>query len=188
MSATVVWFTGLSGSGKTTIADAAEAALRQRNKRVLVLDGDDIRNMTHRHLNFSPAEIRENNRLIADMCRNALPDYDVILVPIISPFKDSRLSVRTSLEDVFVEVYVQASLNVVIERDPKGLYRKALQGELSGFIGLDSSVPYEPPDSPEVVLDTETCDIESCVDSLVQFILAKECSSSVSLGRAPEKR
>src|SRR5438874_2199244 len=123
--ALVAWFTGLSGSGKSTIAHLVTEQLRASGRRVLVLDGDAVRDREHRHLVFTPADIRENNRLIAELCRRSLGDTDVILVPVISPFRDARAAARAQLGAVFHEVYIKASLEAVSSRDPKGLYRRA---------------------------------------------------------------
>jgi len=172
----VAWFTGLSGSGKTTIAVRASEILTERGLQVLSVDGDDIRATVHRHLGFSPADIRENNRLIADLCHESLPKYDVILVPIISPFKESRDAARVLLGDAFFEIYVRTSLEEAIRRDPKGLYRRALEGSLHGFIGIAIEVPYQPPDAAEITLDTENEDAEVCAQQLVSYLLAGQCS------------
>jgi len=167
----VAWFTGLSGAGKTTIADRASDILTELGLRVLSLDGDAVRATLNRHLGFSGADIRENNRLIANLCLESLAEYDVILVPIISPFKDSRAAARVLLEKNFSEVYVHASLEEAIRRDPKGLYQKALDGSLAGFIGIAADVPYEKPDAAEITLDTEKENMETCAQHLVKFLL-----------------
>ena len=173
MSGKVAWFTGLSGAGKTTIARRTFEILEERGKRVLSLDGDVVRATANQHLGFSPEDIRENNRLIAGLCRESLPEYDVILVPIISPFKDSRAAARVLLGNDFTEVYVHVSLEEAIRRDPKGLYQKALDGSLPGFIGVAADIPYEPPDTAEITLDTENEDVEVCAQRLVNFLLAE---------------
>ena len=167
----VAWFTGLSGAGKTTISQRVAQLLTGRDQKVLVLDGDVVRATLHRHLGLSPADIRENNRLIVGICRKSLAEYDVILVPIISPFRDSREAARCELGSAFVEVYVRASLAEVARRDPKGLYLEASQGKLSGLIGVAEEVPYEPPDTPELVLDTEEHGVEVCAAELAEYLL-----------------
>jgi len=167
----VAWFTGLSGAGKSTIAAEAVLLLERRGQQVAVIDGDAVRERLHRHLGFSPDDIRENNRLIAGLCRDALGEHDVVLVPIISPFRDSRRQARQALGDAFVEVYVKASLEEVSRRDPKGLYRHAREGRLQGLIGLAADVPYEPPEHPDLVLDTEHADARACAARLVEHLL-----------------
>ncbi len=164
------WFTGLSGSGKSTIVNKAAALLEKRNKRIEVLDGDVVRSQIHRYLGFTPEDIKENNRLIAEMCVKKRNLYDYIFVPIISPFAESRSEARRIIKDYFYLVYCKASLETVIGRDAKGLYKKALAGELDNFIGVDKKVPYQPPKDADLVLDTEKEDIETSVDRLVKFV------------------
>lgn len=167
----VAWFTGISGSGKTTIAELVAARLTPLGLRVCILDGDAVRASAHRHLGFSPADIRENNRLLAMLCRDALANHDVVLVPVISPFRDAREGARRVLGAAFAEIYVKASLTEVARRDPKGLYQRVQAGELRGFIGIAPEVPYEPPDQPDLVLDTEQDGPGACASRLVEFLL-----------------
>ncbi len=169
MSGTVAWFSGLSGSGKTSIAERTSEILRKDGERVTILDGDAVRNNEHRHLGFTTADIKENNRLIALMCLHHMSEYDVILVPIISPFRESREAAKQTLGKAFAEVYVKASLEEVMRRDPKGHYRKVREGELPGFIGVDGGVPYEPPLTPDLILDTESYKMEECASQLAGF-------------------
>lgn len=171
MRGRVAWFTGLSGSGKSTIAGLASEALRDRGLRVSILDGDAVRDRAHRHLGFTPADISENNRLIAGLCRDALADHDVVLVPVISPFRDARAEAKRVIGTPFVEVYVKASLDEVATRDPKGLYRDAREGRLHGLIGFAADMPYEPPDDPDLILDTERDDARNCAAHLVAFLM-----------------
>lgn len=171
MTGRVAWFTGLSGAGKSTIAELAATMLRERGQRVAIIDGDTVRAQRHRHLGFSPADIRENNRLIAELCREALAFHDIILVPIISPFRDSRHAAKLALGQAFVEVHVKASLAAVSRRDPKGLYRQASEGRLTGLIGLSPDVQYEPPLHADIVLETESRDPRGCAETLVAALL-----------------
>ena len=174
--AKVAWFTGLSGVGKSTIAQRTAELLTERGHRVLVLDGDAVRESLHRHLGFNPDDIRENNRLMVGLCQDRVTDYDYILVPMISPFHDSRANARERLGQGFFEVYVSASLDEVRRRDPKGLYRKASAGELSNLIGVSPEVPYEPPESPELALDTEQMDAEACATKLAESLMEAAAS------------
>lgn len=173
MPCRIAWFTGLSGSGKTTIAKRAAEILTHSGYQVMTLDGDMVRSRLHRHLGYSRADIEENNRLIAGLCKESMSDFDVILVPIISPFRESRKAAREVLGDAFAEVYVYASLHEVQRRDPSGLYEKERQGQLPGLIGVAKEVPYEPPASPKLLLDTERDDAESCSNQLVEYLLSE---------------
>lgn len=170
----VFWFTGLSGSGKTTIANETAQLFLKRNKKVKLFDGDVIREKVNKHLSFSPGDIRENNKIMAELCVKDNADCDYIFVTAISPFEDSRGMARRIVGDCLYFVYVKASLNEVVKRDPKGLYRKALSGEIKYFIGIDKNVPYHVPKHPDLVLDTEKEDIKACIDRLTQFINIKE--------------
>jgi adenylylsulfate kinase len=171
---TVLWFTGLSGSGKSTIAGRFARILKKEGKKVLMLDDDVVRNTLHRHLGFTPEDIRENNELIARMCSDNLGKFDYILVPIISPFADSRKKARELLAGSFFEIYTKASLDVVIKRDVKGLYSRALKGEISNFIGISPEVPYEDPQNPDVVLETDKEELDISVRKLQIFFNPKE--------------
>lgn len=169
--ALVLWFTGLSGSGKTTIANRLCIALEKHHKKVLVLDGDAIRSTVHRHLRFTPEDIKRNNEQIARLCVKHQTEYDVIIVPIISPFIESRQKARQIIRNGFVEVYVKASLETVAERDVKGLYKRAIAGEISDFIGVDPSVPYEAPHTPDIILKTENEDIPGVTKRLLEYVI-----------------
>jgi len=154
--ALVVWFTGLSGSGKTTIAELAAEQLRLQEFKVRIIDADTVRQNTTKHLGFSPEDISENNRIIAQICSEQRNNFDLILIPIISPFRQIREEIRQKLGEPFLEVYIKASVDTVLKRDPKGLYKSAKEGRTSSMIGLTSEAPYEVPQNPELVLDTET--------------------------------
>jgi adenylylsulfate kinase len=169
----VLWFTGLSGSGKTTIADKLYDELVNDGKSAIILDGDKIRSTIHKNLGFTPDDIKKNNELIAKLCLKYNGKYDYILVPIISPFTASRKKAKELIGKNFIEVYVQASLETVIKRDVKGLYNKALRGEIPNFIGISSGVPYEEPFNPDVVLNTEKEDIDTVVKKMVGLIRKK---------------
>ena len=167
----VAWFTGLSGAGKSTIAARTEELLSDQGLRVLTLDGDNVRATRYPKLGFSIEDIYENNRRFVALCQDSIGDYDVILVPKISPFLEQRAIARRELGDAYVEVYVQASLNEVTLRDTKGLYRDAREGKLSGMVGVAPEVPFEPPETAELVLDTETLDVDDCAAKLADFLL-----------------
>ncbi|MQF95108.1 MAG: adenylyl-sulfate kinase [SAR202 cluster bacterium] len=172
MTALVAWMTGLSGAGKSTIAEKTAALLEEMGNKVLVLDGDAVRSKISPALGFTREDILENDRRLISLCLEAVSDYDVILVPKISPFKEQRAVTRQNLGEGFVEVYVRASIETVSTRDPKGLYKDSREGRLKGLIGVAPEVPYEPPESPELVLDTETSDPDSCARTLCDHLLA----------------
>jgi adenylylsulfate kinase len=147
-----IWFTGLSGSGKSTIAHLLEGELRERGHKVEVLDGDVVRTNLSKGLGFSK-EDRDTNILRIGWVCEVLSRNDVVAIgAAISPYRDIRDQVRASI-GLFVEVYMEAPLEVLADRDPKGLYRKAMAGEIKGFTGVDD--PYEPPLNPEVVCHTD---------------------------------
>lgn len=170
MKTLVLWFTGLSGSGKTTIADLVCQKLAKKDKKVKLLDGDVIRDTIHKDLKFTPEDIKENNRLIALICKENIGLYDYILVPIISPFRENRNFAREQLSPQFAEIYVKASLNTCMKRDVKGLYKKVKEGLIDNFIGISSSVPYEAPDKPDIIIDTENEDVLASVEKVFEYI------------------
>lgn len=170
MSAAVLWFTGLSGSGKTTIANELKRKIENRGYTVRVFDGDDIRNSEHKHLGFTREDIEENNRLIAQLCLKNIDSYDFILVPIISPFLKSREMARKILGDSFIEIYISASLAECMSRDVKGLYKKALRCEIENFIGISVDVPYEIPKAPEIIVDTQKENIDESVEIILNYM------------------
>ena len=170
MSAVVLWFTGLSGSGKTTIAEKVFSVLQENGKRILLLDGDVIRNTIHNNLTFTPADIKENNRRIVDLCLANMECYDYILVPVISPFRESRYYAKQALRPYFLEIYIKADIKECISRDVKGLYQKAIQGQIKNFIGISPNTPYEPPLSADLTIYTQNMSVEESSFMLLQFI------------------
>ncbi len=125
-------------------------------------------------MTFSPEHIEENNRIIAELCARDLKKYDYILVPVISPFKRSRDLAKKIIGPSFNLVHVKVSTEEAIRRDPKGLYRQALEGRIVNFIGIDKRVPYQPPKKADLVLDTEKEDAGTCVARIIRFIDLKE--------------
>ena len=165
----VLWFTGLSGAGKSSMANALEQALFQRGYHSYLLDGDNIRHGLNRDLGFSDQDRVENIRRIGEVAKLMADAGLVVLTAFISPFQADRQLVRSLMgEGEFVEIYVKASLAACEARDPKGLYKRARAGEIKHFTGIDS--PYEPPTNPEVIIDTETLSIEQGVDLLIQYL------------------
>lgn len=168
--AKILWFTGLSGSGKSTIADRLAETLENMNFKVLTLDGDNIRNTLNRHLQFTPENIKENNRSIVSLCEKYWTEYDFIIVSVISPFKESREYARVTLSPSFKEIYIRADLQECIRRDVKGLYEKALKGAINNFIGISPRTPYEEPLNPDIVVDTQHESIPDCVNVIMNNI------------------
>lgn len=156
----VVWLTGLSGAGKSTISEALVPELRAAGKKVEVLDGDIVRTHLSRGLGFSREDRDLNVARIAFVAHLLARNGVVVVVAAISPFKQAREDARKTIGD-FVEVHVAPPIETCIQRDTKGLYGKALAGELGSFTGI--SDPYEPPDAPEVHLDTSNVDLRACV-------------------------
>lgn len=169
-AAAVLWFTGLSGAGKTTVALAAKEKLEEEGYRVLVLDGDVVRATFNCHLGFTDVDIKMNNELIVDMCLSNRNNIDIIFVPIISPYQESRQGAKVRLGKEFYEIYFNASLSVVSKRDIKGLYAKAQAGELRNMIGVASSNPYEAPANPDLRIDSGSEPVEVSVRRLLDFI------------------
>jgi adenylyl-sulfate kinase len=159
----VVWFTGLSGAGKTTVARLLEQRLRASGERVEVLDGDVVRTRLSKGLGFSKEDRDENIRRIAFVCELLARHGVVAIVAAVSPYRSVRDEARARIPS-FVEVYMECPLDVLIERDTKGLYRKALAGEIQQFTGI--SDPYEPPVAPEVVLHSALETVEESVEKV----------------------
>ncbi|MDB2667123.1 sulfate adenylyltransferase subunit CysN [Luminiphilus sp.] len=165
----VVWLTGLSGSGKSTIANAAEKILHEQGYRTYILDGDNVRHGLSKDLGFTVADRVENIRRIAEVAKLMLDAGVIVLTAFISPFRDERDMAKSLFEpDDFLEVFVDTPLAVAEERDPKGLYKKARSGELPNFTGIDSE--YQPPKNPSLVLTTDGRTVEESAKELVELI------------------
>ena len=164
-----VWFTGLSGSGKSTIAFTVEHTLMARHRLAYVLDGDNIRHGLNRDLGFSAQDRQENIRRIGEMSRLFADVGVVTLASFISPYRSDRDNVRQRLDEGdFLEVFVNTPLEVCQDRDPKGLYQKARAGEIPNFTGI--SDPYEPPLSPELEIRTAECTIEEAAQQVIDLL------------------
>jgi bifunctional enzyme CysN/CysC len=162
----VLWFTGLSGAGKSTIANFVESELYRRGNFTYLLDGDNVRHGLNRDLGFTDADRVENIRRVAEVARLMADAGLIVLVSFISPFRSERQMARGLFEEGrFLEVFVDTPLEVAEERDPKGLYRKARSGELRNFTGIDS--PYEPPEDPQLRIDTTALAPEQCAALVV---------------------
>lgn len=165
-----VWLTGLSGSGKSSVAEVLEKQLYRREVRTFLLDGDNIRHGLNRDLGFSAEDRNENIRRIGEVARLFVDSAAVALAAFISPYRDVRRDVRETIgDDRFVEVFVDCPLEVCEERDPKGLYERAREGEIENFTGLDA--PYESPRDPEVTVDTEDApDAATCATQILEYL------------------
>ncbi|NJH85734.1 adenylyl-sulfate kinase [Staphylococcus agnetis] len=165
----ILWFTGLSGSGKSTISVALEKALFERGLNTYRLDGDNVRHGLNNNLGFSPEDRQENIRRIAEVSKLMVDAGLITLTAFISPYKADRDRAREIVEDgEFIEIYTKASVEACEKRDPKGLYQKARKGEIPEFTGI--SAPYEAPEHPEIVIDTEETSIEEAVLQILNYL------------------
>jgi adenylylsulfate kinase len=171
-SSLVVWLTGLSGSGKSTIADHLEQYLFKKGIHTANLDGDVLRTGLNKDLGFSEEDRSENIRRIAEISKILSDNGLVVITAFVSPFsKDRNLVKKTVGEENFIEIFVQTSIEECERRDVKGLYSKARKGELKNFTGIDS--PYENPINPDLIIDTEKTSIEDAVKVLSTLVLSK---------------
>ncbi|NGY80937.1 adenylyl-sulfate kinase [Bacillus megaterium] len=165
----IIWFTGLSGSGKSTIANALAQTLFTRKINSYVLDGDNVRHGLNKDLGFSEKERAENIRRIGEVSKLFVDSGLVVLTAFISPFQEDRDQARQLVEPKeFIEVYVKCSLDECEKRDPKKLYQKARAGNLKNFTGIDS--PYEEPVNPELVIETNSYSVEECVNKIINYL------------------
>ena len=167
----VLWFTGLSGSGKSTIANAVEVALCQEyGVHTYLLDGDNIRTGLNQDLTFSDEDRKENIRRIGEVCKLFVDAGIIVLTAFISPFIEDREQVRKLLpKGKFIEVYIDCPLEVCEQRDPKGLYKKARNGEIKNFTGIDSA--YQAPLSPEIIVQSGDLSVEDCAAKIIVTLL-----------------
>ncbi len=168
----LIWFTGLSGSGKSTIANVVEQKLFEQNIKTYTLDGDNIRKGINNDLTFSPEDRTENIRRIAETANLMVEAGLVVLAAFVSPYKKDRENIKSIVKDVnFVEVYINTSLEECERRDVKGLYKKARAGEIKNMTGI--SAPYEAPENPDIEILTENEDVEAAATRIVNFINIK---------------
>ncbi|MCG1146201.1 adenylyl-sulfate kinase [Staphylococcus epidermidis] len=165
----VIWFTGLSGSGKSTVSVALEKELFNEGKQTYRLDGDNVRHGLNKNLGFSPEDRSENIRRIGEVAKLMVEAGALTVTAFISPYKEDREGVRALLEDnEFIEVYTKCSVEECEKRDPKGLYKKARSGEIPEFTGI--SAPYQAPENPEITIDTEHDTIEQSVEQIIRYL------------------
>lgn len=162
----VIWFTGLSGSGKSTIANALEKELYKRGKLTYILDGDNVRLALNKDLGFENKDRQENIRRIGELSKILVDLGAITLCTFVSPLREDRDKVRNLLGTDYIEVYVKCNIEVCESRDPKNLYKRARNGEIKNFTGIDS--PYESPLYPDITIDTSKESIEECVEKIIE--------------------
>ena len=167
-----LWMTGLSGAGKSTLANALEQELNKMGKHTYILDGDNLRHGLNSDLGFDEADRNENVRRAAEVAELMTDAGLIVIVGLISPFKQERDWARSLFKkNQFKEIYISTSLQECEERDTKGLYQKARRGELKDFTGIDS--PYEPPQHPDVIIDTQDKSVSDCVQLIIERVQLK---------------
>ena len=164
----VVWLTGLSGAGKSTLATHVEQLLFEKNYLITILDGDSIREGLNADLDFSPESRKENLRRSGEVASLLANRGFIVLASFVSPFHEGRQIVQDIVGDAFHLVHVHAEINDCINRDPKGLYKKAMSGEIENFTGVGQS--YEPPEHPDLIVNTSSTDVTTATEYLAQFI------------------
>lgn len=169
----VIWFTGLSASGKSTIAHALDKYFHENGIHSYVLDGDNVRHGLNKDLDLSPASRKENIRRVGEVSKLFVDAGLLVIDAFIAPYREDRRQVRGMLgKEQFIEVYVKCSVDECERRDPKGLYKKAKKGEIKEFTGV--SAPYEEPDNPEVILETDKFSIDECVGRILDYLKEKK--------------
>ena len=169
-AAKIIWFTGLSGSGKSSIANILEKKLQALGKHTITLDGDNMRHGLNRDLGFTTADRVENIRRVGEVAKLMVNSGLICITSFISPFESERKMARSLVsENEFIEVYIDTPLSVCEERDVKGLYAKAPSGEIPNFTGISS--PYESPENPEIIIDTTKLSAEEAANQIIDFIL-----------------
>lgn len=175
----VLWMTGLSGSGKSTIANALEYKLvNSYHAHTYLLDGDNIRSGLNAGLGFSEEDRKENIRRVGEVAKLMYNAGLIVITAFISPFQSDRDAVRSLLKpEAFWEVFVSCPIEICLQRDPKGLYKKAMNGGISEFTGITS--PYEPPASPELIVETDQYSIDACVEQIITRLIEKKIITKV---------
>jgi adenylyl-sulfate kinase len=168
----LIWFTGLSGSGKSTLANNVEYYLYQNGVKTYLLDGDNVRDGLNKNLTFSEEDRKENLRRIGEVAKLMVDAGLVVLSSFISPYEKDRLQIKEIIgKDRYIEVYVDCPLEVCEQRDVKGLYKKARNGEIKNFTGIDS--PYEIPSSPNLIIKTSAEPLENSIEKVLEYIIKR---------------
>lgn len=176
---TVIWLTGLSGSGKSTIASALDKALHEAGQLSYILDGDNVRHGLNADLGFTPEERTENIRRIGEVAALFADAGLLVITSFISPYRQDRQRVRGMVGDErFVEVYLDVPLNICEKRDPKKLYQKARAGEITNFTGVQA--PYETPENPELAIDTSQLSVTECTEKIIAYLTSEMMIASQS--------
>jgi len=166
----ILWFTGLSGSGKSTIANAVEIVLFKRGCKTYLLDGDNVRHGLNKDLGFSETDRVENIRRIGEVSKLFVDSGLIVLTSFISPFKSDRQIAKSLVKyDEFVEIFIDTPLEVCESRDPKGLYKKAREGAIKNFTGISS--PYEAPEEPHINLQAHKYNVQECTDIIINYLI-----------------
>ena len=175
--ACILWFTGLSGAGKSTIASAVEQKLFELGHHTYLLDGDNVRHGLNKDLGFSNSDRVENIRRIGEMAKLFADAGLIVLTAFISPFQSDRRLVRELVEhNEFIEIYVNTPLEICEQRDPKGLYKRARKGDIKDFTGIDSE--YEKPEKSEIIINTDELSIDNCTDFVIDYLKKNKIISS----------
>lgn len=168
----VLWFTGLSHSGKSTIANSVDAFLFEKCYRTYVLDGDNVRHGLNKNLSFTPEDRSENIRRIGEVVKLFLDAGTIVLAAFISPYNKDREGLRELLgSESFIEIYVECDVETCVKRDGKGFYGQALSGKIKNYTGIND--PYEAPENPDIVLDSDRLSVDECRDEIISYLQNK---------------
>ena len=181
--ALILWLTGLSGSGKSTLANKLREVLEVAGETVVPVDGDAFRRERSRSNVFTREGIIGNNYEIIDHCRKLSETTDVILVSVISPFRETRDVARRAFGGRYCEIFVTCGMETLVRRDTKGLYAAALSGKKKNLIGLSEELPYEPPLNPELTLKTDEISVEAAVEIIKKFLQRRLEQEAIGVGR-----